>query len=678
MRRGTELVLPLSNQELEQAIVRPAARAGVTLEPVLLATMIKDVGDQPGVLPLLRIQRPDLPGALDAVLQQATQKAASARYPDALSLLADFAAASGVAAEPRVAGPPAQPVAVAALGEPANPYKGLRAFQEADAPDFFGRDALVEQLLARLGERGPAGRFLAVVGPSGSGKSSVVRAGLLPALRGGALTGAERWFVTELIPGPHPLEELEAALLRVAVNPPESLIHQLSDDARGLSRAVKRVLPADPGTELVLLIDQFEEIFTLVEDERLRAHLLNSLALAVADPRSRLRVILTLRADFYDRPLLYPEVGELMRRGTELVLPLSNQELEQAIVRPAARAGVTLEPVLLATMIKDVGDQPGVLPLLQYALTELFAHRDGRQMTLAGYQASGGILGVLGRRAEEIYSTFTPAEQELARQVLLRLVTLGEGVEDTRRRVRQSELAGLGPAQALGAVLEGFGQYRLLTFDRDPITREPTVEVAHEALLRTWSRLREWLDSSRANLRVQRQLAAEAAEWARAGQEASYLASGTRLVQFEALAAGGDVALTDEERAYLAASVAERERQTAAEQERQARELALARQSAEAAQRAAVEAQRASAAQRSAANRLRGFVGALVVFLLLAAGLAAFAFDQQGEAVAQSQRPRTMPAPPSRTGSWPARNVRRPSPTERLPTRNARPLSPTE
>jgi hypothetical protein len=349
-------------------------------------------------------------------------------------------------------------------------------------------------------------------------------------------------------------------------------------------------------------------------------------------------VILTLRADFYDRPLLYPEVGELMRRGTELVLPLSNQELEQAIVRPAARAGVTLEPVLLATMIKDVGDQPGVLPLLQHALTELFTQRNGRQMTLAGYQASGGILGALGRRAEEIYSTFTPAEQELARQVLLRLVTLGEGVEDTRRRGRQSELAGLGPAQALGAVLDGFGQYRLLTFDRDPITREPTVEVAHEALLRTWGRLREWLDSSRANLRVQRQLAAEAAEWARAGQEASYLASGTRLVQFEALAAGGDVALTDEERAYLAASVAERERQTAAEQERQARELALARQSAEAAQQAAAAAQRASAAQRSAANRLRGFVGTLIVFLLVAAGLAAFAFGQQGEAVAQSQK----------------------------------------
>ena len=197
-------------------------------------------------LPLLRVQRPDLPGTLDAVLQQATQKAASARYPDARSLLADFAAASGVEAEPRVATPPAVPAAVAALGEPENPYKGLRAVQEADAPDFFGREALVGRLLARLGERAIAGRFLAVVGPSGSGKSSVVRAGLLPVLRQGAVPGSERWFFTEFVPGPVPLKELEAALLR-AINPPASLLEQLQCDARGLSRTVKGRSPPTTG-----------------------------------------------------------------------------------------------------------------------------------------------------------------------------------------------------------------------------------------------------------------------------------------------------------------------------------------------------------------------------------------------------------------------------------------------
>ena len=148
-----------------------------------------------------------------------------------------------------------------------NPYKGLRPFEEADAPDFFGREALTQQLLARLGEGGDLTRFLAVIGPSGSGKSSVVGAGLIPALRRGGLPRSENWFIVEVLPGAHPLEELEAALLRVAVNPPESLLAQIKEDRRGLLRAIQRTLPADPNIELVLVLDQFEEVFTLVADE---------------------------------------------------------------------------------------------------------------------------------------------------------------------------------------------------------------------------------------------------------------------------------------------------------------------------------------------------------------------------------------------------------------------------
>ncbi|MBA3943700.1 MAG: helix-turn-helix domain-containing protein [Herpetosiphonaceae bacterium] len=176
-----------------------------------------------------------------------------------------------------------------------NPYKGLRPFTEADASDFFGRTILTEQLLARLAGESTVARFLAVVGPSGSGKSSVVRAGLVPAIRQGGLPGSEHWFVAELLPGDHPLDELEAALLRVAVNPPASLLEQLQADERGLLRAVNRVLPGNDNSELLLVIDQFEEIFTLVEDEATRLHFLNSLLVAVLAPRSRLRVIVTLR-----------------------------------------------------------------------------------------------------------------------------------------------------------------------------------------------------------------------------------------------------------------------------------------------------------------------------------------------------------------------------------------------
>jgi WD40 repeat protein len=591
-------------------------------------------------LPPLRPLRPELPPPLDGVIQRATAKLPAQRYPDVPSLLADFRQV-GV---PGDRTPPLTPIpsdwnTPVLLDDSSleNPYKGLRAFQEADAGDFFGREALTARLLGRLGEAGPGARLLAVVGPSGSGKSSVVRAGLLPALRSGGMPGADHWFVAELIPGAHPWEELEAALLRVAVNPPGSLLEQLQADERGLVRAVKRALPADDAIELLLLIDQFEEVFTLVEDEARRQQFLASLVAAVTDPRSRLRVVLTLRADFYDRPLLYPRLGELLREHTEVVLPLATDELEAAIRRPAERVGAQLEPGLVTAIVQDVGTQPGALPLLQYSLTELFERRVGRKLTLAAYQASGGVLGALARRAEEIYTGLDATAQATARQVFLRLVTLGEGVEDTRRRVRLSELTSLmeqaDPA-ALDSALDAFGQARLLTFDRDLITREPTVEVAHEALLRTWTRLREWLDSSRADLRVQRQLAGAASEWA-AGQDTSFLASGSRLAQFAALADANAVALTAEERSYLEASRREQQRQEYEEHQRAAHELDLARRAAEAAQQAEAAARRAEAAQRSAANRMRGLVGALAVFLLVAAGLAAFAYSQEQEALTQ-------------------------------------------
>jgi hypothetical protein len=194
-----------------------------------------------------------------------------------------------------------------------NPYKGLRAFQEADAPDFFGREALTEQLITRLKENTDAARFMAVVGPSGSGKSSVVKAGLLPALRKGALPGSDEWFVVEMLPGPHPLEELEIGLLRIAAHQPGGLMEQLRRDERGLARAPRLVLPSDDST-LLLIIDQFEEVFTLIEDKAEARRFMDSLYAAVSDPRSPVRVIITLRADFYDRPLTHPDFSALMSK----------------------------------------------------------------------------------------------------------------------------------------------------------------------------------------------------------------------------------------------------------------------------------------------------------------------------------------------------------------------------
>ena len=553
-------------------------------------------------LPALPATRADLPDAVNAAIQRATAKRPSDRYPDVQSLVADLRrcvtptpsiplvdAVSGHATHR--ADPNAQllqPREQATLTDAAaqtivNPYKGLRAFQQADAADFFGREELTQRLLVRLETASGSARFLAVVGPSGSGKSSVVRAGLIPALRHGALPGSQRWFLAEMLPGARPLEELEAALLRVAVNPPPSLLEQLQHDERGLVRAIKRSLPADERTELVLLIDQFEEIFTLVVDERERAHFLWSLVAALADERSRLRLIITLRADFYDRPLLYPAFGELMREGTEVVLPLDDGELRRAIVTPAEHAGVVPELALVEAILADVRAQPGALPLLQYTLTELFEHRQGLIMTLAAYRASEGISGALARRADAIYDGLDAIGQAAARQLFLRLVAVGDGAEDTRRRVRLAELASdyLGPsyrgAESSGAattthvsnLLDLYSRYRLLTFDRDPITREPTVEMAHEALIRGWGQLRAWVDAHRAGLQAQRRLATAAAEWAQSGHDPSYLATGGRLAQFETLAEEGVLALNAAEQAFLDASIAERERRAGEERERQ-------------------------------------------------------------------------------------------------------------
>ncbi len=440
-----------------------------------------------------------------------------------------------------------------------NPYKGLRAFREADAPDFFGRETLVARVLARLAETGEFSRFLAVVGPSGSGKSSVVKAGLVPALRLGKLPGSEDWQIVTIMPGAQPWEELEAALLRIAVNPPETLLTQLREDERGLLRAIKRVLPVDKDQTLILIIDQFEEIFTLVPEPTEARFLLDSLYAAVTDSRAPVRVVITLRADFYDQPLMHLAFCELLRQRTEVVGPLSPEELERAIVGPAERVGAQLETGLVSVLVSEVSEQPGPLPMLQYTLTELFDQRRGRTLTMAAYDRMGGALGALARRANAVFDSLKPQEQAAARQVMLRLVTLGEGTEDIRRRVSQAELLSVG-GEASQATLDAFDWSRLLTFDLDPVTREATVELAHEAIIREWGLLRTWLDESRDDVRLQRLLTRSAAEWAAAGRDASYLLHGSRLTQFEGWAQTTDVVLTGDERFYLAASITEEKR----------------------------------------------------------------------------------------------------------------------
>jgi WD40 repeat protein len=568
-------------------------------------------------LPPLQEHRPELPTGLNQVLWRATAKNPDLRYQDTLTMADEFRRAiqqepAIAAAAPVIAAVPipvsrAKPAYESVTSvlqlpmDPPNPYKGLRSFQEADANDFFGREALVESLIHRLtdanedvtdGER----RFLAVVGPSGSGKSSVVKAGLIPAIRRGQIPGWADWFVVEMTPGLQPIRELQAALLKIATKADPDIFKSLHSDPHALGQAIGQLLP-EAQSDLILVIDQFEEVFTLVENESDRAHFLYSLHHALIGSGSRLRLIITLRADFYDRPLMYPGFGDLMRKRTEVVLPLTPAELEKAIVAPASRAGLILDSGLPEMIIADVTKQPASLPLLQYALTELYERRNMLKLTVRAYQSIDGVAGALARRADQIYIQLDAPRQEAARQLFLRLVALGEGTEDTRRRAQQSELNSLeGDTALMREVIGVFGKFRLLTFDHDPSTRVPTVEIAHEALIRNWGRLREWLNASRDDLRAHRRLSNAAAEWARAGRDRSYLATGARLAQFESLLnSTSTIALNQEERDYVRASVAQRQR---------------------------------------GVNRLRAVAASLAILSLLALMLAGFAFQQRDRASA--------------------------------------------
>ncbi len=460
---------------------------------------------------------------------------------------------------------PSTPAPVAADTPARNPYKGLRAFTEDDQTDFFGRTALVELLITTLRE---GARLIALIGPSGSGKSSVVAAGLLPGVRG-------EWDVVPIGPD------------REGMNLLESL--------------------ASGGKGRLVVIDQFEELFTAT-DEELPKPFLDLLGSAVSNPDSPLAVVLTMRADFYDRPLLFPDFARAFLPGVVNILPMTVEELEEAVVRPAEQSGVSVEPALVASLIGDTADQPGALPLLQYALTELFEHRTSAHLTLGEYHRLGGLRGVLSRRAEEAYEALDANEQRIATQVFLRLVRPGRGTGDSRRRVPLSELTdmNLDPV-ALSTMLDMYGRHRLLSFDREAMTGSATVEVAHEALLWEWERLAGWIDRHRTALRRHETFAAALDEWEESGRDAGYLLTGTRLGEFAAWGNEGALRLTGRERDFLAAS-----------SERQVAE-------ADAAAARSAQVQRL---ERRSRNRLAALIGAGILLV----GGAAAAFTLLGNA----------------------------------------------
>ncbi len=449
-----------------------------------------------------------------------------------------------------------------------NPYQGLVPFDEADTAQFFGRERLVERMLTRLGGPNPLNRFLAVVGPSGSGKSSVVHAGLVPALRAGGVPGSDSWFIATMTPGSHPFDSLERALTSVAVSMPPTLLEQLVAQPSGLRRSIQGLLP-DEVSPFVLVVDQFEELYTMTGDQERQAFT-ESLVDAITHPQSRLRIVITLRADFYDHPLATTGLGELLRDHTELVTPMTQPELERAITRPAESVDVIVEPALLAALTADATSQPGVLPMLQYTLTELFDSRRGATMTAASYETMGGLTRALVTRAESLFGALGAEGRAAAKQVFLRLVSLNEGGGDTRRRALLSELKSIeGTEGEVDDMLRAFVRHRLLSFDRDPASRAPTVEIAHESLIGAWGRLESWIDEARADIRARARLTAATAEWIDEEQNPDFLLAGASLARYQTWVADPPVHLTSVERAFLEAAV---------EEEREKENLARERQ----------------------------------------------------------------------------------------------------
>lgn len=509
--------------------------------------------------------------------------AAGERLPTLPVLLAYVAACDGDAGEwerrwREAAAESADARAVGDAEEDDSPYPGLARFETADGEHFHGRDDLIAELVGLTTGK----RFVAVVGASGSGKSSLLRAGLIPALRDpSAGRGTDLAAIRLLTPGARPLRTHEALFT-----------------------------PHDGPGDTLLVVDQFEEVFTLGADPEEHTRFLGEL-LAAVDPASRLRVVIAVRADFYGRCAEHGPLAEALRDSTLLVGPMPPAALREAVVRPAAAQRLVVERALTARIVADVAGEPGGLPLMAHALREVWRRRTGKTLTLAAYEAVGGVRGAVAHTAEAVHARCAPAEAVALRRLLLRLVNPGDGTADTRRPVDRAELGADGTT---ARVLEQLVRSRLLTVDGT------TVDLAHEAVLGAWPRLRGWLAEDRERLRLHRALTDAAHTWDALGQDPGALYRGTRLTQARETfgdegreGGGGDGGdggddggrgeLNRLERDFLAASVEAYER----------------------GRRAATRA----------ARRLRALTGALAVLLILAVVAGAAAWRQSGVSARQ-------------------------------------------
>ena len=572
------------------------------------------------------------------------------RMPDIPTIEARFVSALGLEHEPK---------AVARLLELAAnvrredapglglcPYKGLNYFDESDADLFVGREALAAKLTERVlsltaTSSSPKTRFLAIVGASGSGKSSLVRAGVVPALRWNKKSS--HWQIHILTPTAHPLESLASSLTgdSGSVLATSTLMDDLLRDPRSLQIFVKRQLPQENHPCALLVIDQFEELFALCRSEAEQASFIGNLLTAASEMAGPVIVLITLRADFYAHCANYVRLREALSENQEYIGAMNDEELRRAIEEPAQRGRWELEPGLVDLLLHDVGHEPGALPLLSHALYETWQRRRGRVLTLSGYASSGGVRGAIAETAEAIFADqFSGEQRAIARKIFLRLTELGDenSAADTRRRATFNELI-LKPEEevATHAVLKALADARLI------ITSEDSAEVAHEALIREWPTLRGWLEENRDGLCLHRQLTEAALEWAEMRRTPDILYRGARLAQAREWAVTQTDEMNELEHEFLASSIEASESEVAEREAQRQRELDAAHKLAEAEkQRAEMESQRAEE-QIHTAGQLRKralyLAGAFVVALAMA--LTALFFSaraRQAAITAQTQR----------------------------------------